>query len=93
MKTVTIQIGNSDNKLSQEEWSLFYEKTNKLIIESAKQIHFAAPSYGASPWQNACFVFEIMPVDMEPLWEDIIKLRAEYKQDSIAWTEGETEMI
>lgn len=40
MKTVTIQIGNSDNRLTQVEWSEYVEKVNNLVRDCAYAVHF-----------------------------------------------------
>ena len=45
--TVTIQIGNSDNKLTQEEWADFVSAVSNAVSESEARVHFFAPSPGA----------------------------------------------
>ena len=91
-KTVTIQIGNSDDKLTQREWSEYVEDVRK-IVEGLRGVHFfgAAPTY--APWQNAAWVIECDDEVRVWLKENVTKIRKEYKQDSVAWTEGTTEFI
>lgn len=93
MKTVTIQIGNSDNKLSQKEWSSFVACVYDLLRLSAWEIHFAGTSNPTAPWQNACWVFDIDEEDFFGLKQELRSIAHQYNQDSIAWTVGETEFI
>lgn len=92
MKTAIIQIGNSDDKLTQFEWSEFCNDLHKLILCAGFQIHFAGYSPPAVRWQNFCIVFD---VDLDSqrykeTRETLVELRDKYKQDSIALTIGET---
>lgn len=93
MKTITVQIGNTDDKLTQIEWSKFIHKTNKLIGHRAKDVHFNGFSLPMEIWQNACWVFEIGNTQSTRLRDEIKQLCSEFNQDSIAWTEGVTEFI
>lgn len=88
--TVVIQIGNSDNKLSQFDWSKFVRKTFSLINKRADMIHFTGFSTPDAPRQNACWVFTIDSNESHLLWDNMKQLRIEFKQDSSAWTEGIT---
>ena len=92
--TVTIQIGNSDDKLKQTEWSAFVYATHKILEESEGEIHFSATSEGSCPWQNACWVFE-MDRDrfIRLMIPQLQVLCRHYKQDSIAVTVGKTQFI
>jgi hypothetical protein len=88
-----ISIGNSDDKLTQADWSQFIKQTRE-ICNLAVQVHgewFSAPD---SPWQNANWCVEFS----EPTWEDEARaalrvLAAKYGQDSIAWTQGPVEFL
>lgn len=91
--TVTIQIGNSDNKLSQKEWALFCTKTYKAITFWNEEWFFSAPSVGWADWQNACFVFSIPTGNIRMLRWEIEKIREGFRQDSATWTQGTTEFI
>ena len=92
MKTVTLQIGNSDDKLTQLEWATFIARVKDLLEETAGTVvHFFGCSYGIECWQNACWVFETEnPIQ---ICVEMKKLREKYKQDSVAWTEGGTAFI
>jgi hypothetical protein len=93
MKTVTIQIGNSDDRLSQRRWAEFYEKLEFLLHDRGNEVHYSGTSNGDMPWQNACFVFLIEDKYITGMKEEISGLGKIFKQDSIAWTVGETEFI
>ena len=102
MKTITLQIGNTDNKLTQQEWSRFVNSVDNYLNVSMQhyiKIHFSGGSNNSSPYQNFCWVFEKTNDEIEDYVLDTIKkqisnyAKEEYKQDSIAWTEGVTEFV
>lgn len=93
MKTVIIQIGNSDDKLTQKEWSQFHAKIDANIGLYAMQIHFHGSAATWETWQNVCWVFVIKSEKAELLRERVKQIREAYKQDSVAWTEGETAFV
>ena len=89
MKTTIIQIGNSDNKLTQFEWSNFILGIDSIISQS--KFHFRGGSSIDSPFQNFCWVIEGELFVNEI--SQITNLREKYNQDSVAITEGETKFI
>lgn len=92
--SIVVLIGNSDDKLTQREWSKFYASVSQLISEYATSIHFQGCSPGQESWQNACFVFEVGgPADRATLHEELLYIRKRFNQDSAAWLEGTTEFI
>ena len=91
MKTVIVQIGNSDNKLTQEEWSRYVADVKYFISVNVHKIHFCGGSSWDSIWQNACWVFEIE--DDTQLKFVLTKCREQWRQDSVAYTVGETSFI
>lgn len=93
MKTITLQIGNSDDKLSQLQWSDFFATIDREVTNAAKQVHFAGTSPCSSPWQNACWVFTVEPLAALELKIWVTAHRSRFRQDSVAWIEGETEFI
>lgn len=92
IKTITVQIGNSDNRLPQVDWSQFYHSTEDIIKAHAHRVHFSGTSHPADPWQNAAWVFA-PGEDTRQLKRDLAALCSRFGQDSIALTEGETEFI
>lgn len=93
MKTITIQIGNSDDKLPQSYWSRFCHEMIGAIQHYATEIHFSGYSLPNARWQNAAFVFTIDESLTGELSECVVIIRDNYGQDSVALTEGETRLI
>lgn len=59
-----IQVGNSDNRLTQAEWARFVMEMRDLFHHGGIQIHgewYAKPDV---PWQNANWSVEVLP----PAW-------------------------
>lgn len=90
--TVTIQIGNSDDKLTQAEWHRFCGLLQSTVqsIQGSK-VHFSNASDGHFVWQNYCIVAEMPSLDN--LESQLSHLAHMFGQDSIAMTIGETKMI
>lgn len=82
-------IGNSDDKLSQQEWVAF-QLDVKLAMryEADAHIHGEWHSYPDSIYQNAAWCIDIE--DDDKMWELKGKLAAIaqiYRQDAITWNE------
>jgi len=96
-KTVTIQIGNSDNKLSQAEWARFVHETNEEVRACCHDVHFFGSSDPFAPWQNAAWVVVCLEdeigLNSEWLKERVSKVGARYNQESVAVTVGDTEFV
>ncbi len=87
--TLTIQIGNTDGKLDQSEWSDFVESVRTVLIAHS-QIHFFGGSENWMKWQNVAWVVDIDPKKL-PMIKRLIKdVRQRFRQDSVAFTEGVT---
>jgi hypothetical protein len=84
---VYLSIGNSDDKLTQREWSEFYVRIAAEVASLASTIHGAWLSHPAVPWQNACWCLEFSNGAAEEAREVATEIRREYKQDSVAWAE------
>jgi hypothetical protein len=96
MITYVVQIGNSDNKLSQADWALFVNALKSLLSNLGVQIHFFGFSSPHAAWQNCCVVFEDPQHRDEPGFEQALRehladLAHLFEQDSIALTCGQTE--
>lgn len=98
MQTITIQIGNTDDKLKQDEWSDFVGDIH-MILEMMKErglidIHFYGSSLPFEWWQNAAWVITASDdKHIEFLRSRITEIRKRYQQESAAWTRGFTEFI
>ncbi len=83
-----ISIGNSDNRLTQMEWGMFYRKVD-LTLQGYRQLGGQVHGRWVSPstdyWQNACWCLEIQEHQAAGLREELRLLAARFRQDSIAW--------
>lgn len=93
MSTVTIQIGNSDDKLTQAEWAEFIAEVQSDMIACRVRVHFFGTSAGNARWQNAAWVVEGNDRALGYLRKWVTERREKYRQDSAAWTVGETEFV
>lgn len=93
MKTITIQIGNSDDKLTQMEWAKFVACCEDAIEARTSQVHFAGGSSNWCAWQNFAWVIMLDPERAAELRCDLEEIRKIYRQESVAWTEGETQFV
>jgi hypothetical protein len=93
VKTVVVQIGNSDNKLTQSEWAHFAAYIDGVISRNVLNIHFKGGSDWDAPWQNACWVAEIHQDGVADLRRQLAQERANWKQDSVAIVVGDTELV
>lgn len=93
MNSITICIGNSDDKLTQTEWAMFVSEIHD-IIDGTLSLHFHGFAPANMPWQNACWVGVC---DDEQAVESMLKriknCRMAYKQDSVAVIRGESEFV
>lgn len=82
MNKIVISIGNTDNKLTQMEWS-DYVSDVELIIEKMNILkHFFGGSSNWEWWQNAAWILEVHPKDIDVFVKEIKRIREKYKQDS-----------
>lgn len=96
MKTITVQIGNSDDKLTQKEWGAFVADTRETIERFAREVHFFGAPSNYAMWQNAAWVFTVDDDYIEliaSLKKELADIREHYQQESIAWTEGQTVFV
>jgi hypothetical protein len=92
--TVYISIGNSDDKLSQAEWSQFVLELSAEVVSLAAQTHGAWFSQPVVAWQNACWCVEFASEAQEmTAMEMTAKLARKFGQESIAWAVAETTFI
>lgn len=101
--TVSVLIGNTDDRLSQRRWSQFVAEVTDLVDNATTTVHFSGLSSPSAPFQNACWTFTASK-EYAPSWFDEDGTRAylrdrlrqiakEYGQDSVAWVEGKTEFL
>jgi hypothetical protein len=91
--TTIIQIGNSDDKLTQAQWALFYRRVDIAVRTRARQVYFSGASHPSVEWQNAAWIFEIGEEASSELYDYMKTLCEWFNQESIAWTEGSTILV
>jgi hypothetical protein len=85
---VYVSIGNSDDHLTQAEWSNFWIEMSARVASVASITHGVWFSNPAGPWQNACWCLEFADsTEVEEAREAAVEIRKKYRQDSIAWAE------
>jgi hypothetical protein len=90
---ICIQIGNTDNRLSQQKWSEFCDRLYELC-DDAGFINFAGGAPTNAPWQNYCICLcTFGTTTQERLLQYVTELRKEFNQDSVAWLQGHTQFI
>ena len=89
--TVSVLIGNSDDKLSQAAWAKFIYDVGLVVVLRSSCVYFSGFSLPTAAHQNACWVVECS--DLAYLRQDLAELAAKYYQESIALVCGETEMV
>lgn len=92
--TVTIIAGNSDDKLSQGEWSQFVDDLDTVIRGDAIfGVHFFGCPPSSARYQNACWVIGLPGRYSKQLRAAIEHVRARYRQNSVALITGKVEFI
>ena len=91
---ITVQIGNTDDKLTQREWSQFFHRVDGVIRDAAHNVYFSGHALPAAPWQNGCWCFDVnSKITRLYLERVILTIAKNYRQESVAWTEGETDFL
>jgi hypothetical protein len=92
-RTVYVSIGNSDDKLSQREWSDFVTEVGYVMHKHCGVMHGFWLSPSDWRWQNACWCVEVTPVMATQVRAQLADLCGRFRQDSIAWAEATTDFI
>lgn len=97
---IVIAIGNGDNRLTQQEWSDFWidchDHIDGIANYAGVELHGVWVSPSTAPWQNAAWALSFdddMLVHSRQLKLDLMQVLRKYRQDSMAWTTGCTELI
>jgi hypothetical protein len=93
LMVATIQIGNSDNKLTQQEWAEYVKAVHAATTVDGIETHFFGSSEGSAAWQNACWVVAIRETEVDAMFKAVTQIRKQYKQDSVAVVLGDVRMI
>lgn len=87
MKTVYVSIGNSDDKLTQLQWSAFWATVDEAVQELVEAIHGTWLSVPNSEYQNAAWCFEIDEDCEDELRAYLCRTARSFGQDSVTWAE------
>ncbi|KKN20255.1 hypothetical protein LCGC14_0937500 [marine sediment metagenome] len=90
MKTITIQIGNSDDKLRQAEWAYYVQAVKLIVANFACETHFFGGSAAWESWQNMAWVIVPLNDDLQEFKEALTVVRQNFNQESMAFAVGET---
>lgn len=90
---IYVSIGNSDDKLSQKRWFEFVRNVDSVVRLRSLEVHGAWFSNPVSPYQNACWCFEIWPSEARILKTELAMLAHDFGQDSITWAPAKVEFI
>lgn len=88
-----VSIGNSDDKLTQEEWAEYWSDVNDVVVEYAGQVYGVWTSEANARYQNACWAFLVEDDDLNDLGNDLSEIRRRYRQDHIAVAKATTIML
>ena len=96
--TMTILIGNSDNKLSQQDWSDFVTELKILcrtLVPTENEIYFMGGSNSEEDIQNYAIVLSTKNIifNLNSFYKDLRELRLKYLQESVAVIEGKSKFI
>ena len=75
-----VSIGNTDNRLTQQEWNTFVQEMGK-IVEEAGKVHFMGGASTWAPWQNVAWIIELQAAPIA-IMSEVSRIREKYNQDS-----------
>lgn len=90
---ISVQAGNSDNKLTQWQWSYFVRQLNDILAAYQTARHFFGGSETYAKWQNVCWVCEVKAEEIESLKQALRDCRESYQQDSVCLLVGQAEFV
>lgn len=82
MSTLLIVVGNSDNKLSQIDWSDFVGDIRNAIEKTDATVHFFGGASTWEQWQNVAWVIDAKQESIDWLLFHIKEIRERHQQDS-----------
>jgi hypothetical protein len=92
--TVYVSIGNSDDQLTQHEWSGYAREVIELVRDLSEQVFGEWYSEPSSEYQNACIAAAVPEELLGELRRALTTIRTAFHQDSVAWAVApETEFI
>lgn len=83
MSTVTVVIENSNDDLSQGDWSVFIDDVEVVVFRYTTTRYFFGTLPSTSPFRQACWVFECLDSTIEALHKELVEAATPYRQDTI----------
>jgi hypothetical protein len=87
---MALSIGNTDNKLTQAQWSDFVGELVEAIFFAGAKVHFFGGSATWSPWQNVAWILEVKNDDLQA---EVTRIRKKYDQESAFVLSGHGEFV
>lgn len=92
-RTIAILIGNSDDKLSQAQWSRFVSHVRHIACRCG-ELQFDGQPAGDQAYQNACIVISEVNFQRRKMLDQRLRVIAmQFGQASIAVVSGETTFL
>jgi hypothetical protein len=88
MKQVFISVGNSDNKLTQAQWSEFVQRIGRIIEDYATQVYPFAEAAMLAP-SPAAWLIDCTDYMAPSLKNALTECRQKYDRCVVTWLEGE----
>lgn len=85
---IVISVGNTDNKLTQQEFSNYVKQIDALVETYCTQKHFFGGSNTYDAWQNVTWLCDIEQINLGNLEVHLSFARRYFKQDSIFFLSG-----
>lgn len=90
---ILVSIGNTDNKLTQQEWSQFVGAVGDTLRSYETERHFFGGSETYAPWQNVCWLCLVNDHQLLEIKSRIRHLCDWYRQDSAFLLTGTGQFI
>ena len=86
---IVVCIGNTDNKLTQQEWADFVSRVGDELKKYEVARHFFGGSSAWEKWQNVLWLCVISSEDMDRLIAKLTHIRKDYHQAAIFFLSGD----
>ena len=93
MIEIVVSIGNTDNKLTQQQWAEYVQRVGDELERYEERRHFFGGSENWRRWQNVVWLAIVDAEDVDRLTNKLIRIRKDYHQDSIYIMVGEGKLV
>jgi hypothetical protein len=92
-QTVYVTIGNSDDKLTQQQWAFFCAEVNQRVRTLALEVYGAWYSLPNADFRNACWGMLLDEESFIKLQQDLALSCRAWEQESIAFAVARVKFI